>query len=161
MDKTTQKNIEKFHEFLKRSHQFDKALAKLASIERRISLPPCLFVLKGICLLLSSGKRGSELEEAEQALWMPLEMDPEYVPALIELGFLYELVHDKPRRAIPYFKKALAISKWNMSEVVKGLGMTLAETKSPKKARDFINQILKRPFDSNKIAETREYIKKL
>lgn len=125
----------------------DKALFELAKLEQQHDLPPNVLVAKAACIQLGSGTTTYTLDDAEAALKGALEIDEENVEALIEIGYFYNYVLDKPVIAKPYFQKALFLSRKQLSESIKGIAECISET-SPKKALNFIKKASKDTLDS-------------
>jgi tetratricopeptide (TPR) repeat protein len=62
----------------------------------------------------------ASVDEAERSLRQALEQDSEYVPSLLELGWLYHALRDDSRSALMFFQKALAISEAAANEALNG-----------------------------------------
>lgn len=90
---------------LSSSQRFDEALKFLGKLEKERELTPYELVTKGRCIQLASEGEGWELEEAANVFKQALEIEPEYVPALIELGFFYFAVEGNASKALPLFEE--------------------------------------------------------
>lgn len=75
------------------------------------SLSPADFVLQGRLIQLSDGGEGKTPNEAIEAFESALKLDPEYISALIELGWLYYSVLGDPRKGREYFEAAIAVTR--------------------------------------------------
>ena len=137
----------------------DKALLELEKLEQQLDLPPNILVAKAACIQLGSEKTTYTLDDVEAALKKALEIDADNVEALIEIGYFYNYVLDKPAIAKPYFQKALSFSRKQLSDSIKGIAECISET-SPKKALDFIKKASKDTLDSRIIKNTVTEIKK-
>lgn len=107
---------------------FDGCLQAFEKLEASRALSPAELVQKARCIQLSTGELAS-VDDAEESLRRALELDPEYLPALLELGWFHHTVRDDPRSALGFFEKALAISKAAGDEALKGLSECRNELK--------------------------------
>lgn len=102
------------------SGQYEAAVKFLSEREEGGALSSSELVLKGQCLQLSPKGGAKELEAAESSFNAALSTDPEYVPALLELGWFYYAVEDDAKRALPFFDRAIAVSLEQLKEAIKG-----------------------------------------
>ena len=117
------------HERLRRlfdAGRYDDCLREFAKIERERFLFPNELVQKGRCVLLGSGEVQPP-ERAEHAYLRALELDAEYAPALLELGWYYYATQDDAATALGYFEKAAAVSEDALKEAGEGRDKCLAE----------------------------------
>jgi|tagenome__1003787_1003787.scaffolds.fasta_scaffold20447763_1 tetratricopeptide (TPR) repeat protein len=99
----------------------------LDMISTRGDLSPNDLVFKGRCIQLSSGGSGREIEDAAAAFCEALALDQNYIPALIELGWLYLSVFDDPERAKQYFDRAIDVVTQNALEAFRGAAQCAEE----------------------------------
>lgn len=104
-------------------------------------LGPSELVAKGRAILLGPEENPFSLEDAEQAFSLALDLDPTYLPALLELAWYYYAVQDDPRRASPLFVQALESSRRQLTGAAQGQAGCLAEVKSAEEAADFLRGI--------------------
>ena len=100
-------------------HRFDGVSDLLDSEEELRALTPRELVIRGRVIQLGNGERHS-LPEAEAAFLQALDMDPEYVPALLELGWYYHAVQDDASQGLAYFERALTEARELIIEAEKG-----------------------------------------
>ena len=108
------------------AHRFDECLEEFARVERQRLLLPNELVQKGRCVQLSDSEEGS-LQDAEEAFRRALDLDSDYVPALLELGWYYYAVEDDAPTALGFFKRALAVIKEYLKEARQGQEECLSE----------------------------------
>ncbi len=95
---------------LLREGRFDEVLERIARLEGRRTLSPGELVLRGRCLQLSATSISpSRLKEAEVAFRAALDVDGEYIPALLELAWFCYAVEDDSKKALPLFEKAICL----------------------------------------------------
>lgn len=111
---------------------------------------PRVLVLKYLCLATSK-VTDSELEDLENILKQALELDENYLPALIELAYFRMNVLDKPNEAISLFERATEIAKYNITEITLGHAQCIAELESSKSAIDFISEQKKELINLEKL----------
>jgi tetratricopeptide (TPR) repeat protein len=128
---------------LLKSGEFDKVLEVLSGIEKDRPLAPRQLVLRGRCIQLASGADVPDLKEAEQSFQRALELDDEYVPALLELAWFYHAVEDDAAKALPFFERAYELSRQDLTEAVAGKVDCLDETESQEAASAFLNQAIR------------------
>jgi|SRR5215218_2798414 len=105
-------------------------LAEEAEQNGIVSAP--LLVWKSRSFLLSDHSQ-FDLGDVEGWLLQALNLDPDYLPALLELGFFYLRVMDDVKRAWPLFERAHRVCTENATEIVIGLSECIAEMDSPTK----------------------------
>jgi tetratricopeptide (TPR) repeat protein len=93
--------------------------------------------LKSRCAQIAEDGPSFELAEIKAMLEKALELDDEYVPALIDLGYFYLRVEDNARSAIPLFQRALGIVKDSAAEIIVGLAECISDTESEEAAKSF------------------------
>jgi hypothetical protein len=104
-------------------------LRQLLLIETSRPLAPHELVMKGRYIQLSS-EGPQTLGDAERAFLTALELDPDYVPAILELAWFYYSVLDQPSRALPFFENAYRMSLNHLREALKGRAESRAELDS-------------------------------
>lgn len=114
-----------------------KELDRLYEIEKSRPLDVSELVAKGRCLQVSDGDEQT-LREAEQTLLQAVRLDPEYVPAMLELGWYYLNVSDNPARAEPWFKKSRELLRDLMTDAVVGEARCAGELRSKSAAIDVL-----------------------
>ena len=139
------------------SHQkYDQALDFLSRTESERDLTTAELVAKGRCLQLASDLAGGSLADARDAFLKALEVDPEYVPALIELAFFYYAVEDDAEKALPLFDRAIEISRAQMTDAVVGKSDCLEELQSKAVAAAFVRDLVHQPLLVEKLAEAKK-----
>lgn len=113
-------------ESLAQAGDHDGVLEALVQLESGRSLDPRELVLKGRCIQLGSGQL-FDLNDAEMCFLDALDLDPEYVPALLELGWYYFAVQDDAARALPFFEKGVALAREGLQEAENGVAQCLEE----------------------------------
>ena len=94
-----------------------------------------------------------DLNEAQISLEQALNVDDEYVPALMDLGYFHLNVMDDAEAALPPFRKAFSISADNITEAVIGLAQCISETDSPNAALAFLQENSSLAIDKAKVEE--------
>jgi tetratricopeptide (TPR) repeat protein len=89
-------------------------------IDKQAELGASDLVLKGRLIQLSTGGEGREVDDAAAAFHRALLLDPEYVPALLELGWMYFSVFDDPKQAKEHFDRAISIVRRQAIEALRG-----------------------------------------
>jgi tetratricopeptide (TPR) repeat protein len=140
--------------------QFDEALNEIAILEKKHGLPLDVLIIKGMCIQLGSEKSPYRLDDAESAFKKALEIDPDNLEALIEIGHYYRAIDDRDDIAKTYFEKAFSIARTRISEAIQGIALCISET-NPSEALSFIEQAMKDSFDLEKIDWTVWNIKML
>jgi tetratricopeptide (TPR) repeat protein len=107
----------------------DLGLEQLLLIEMSRPLTPHELVMKGRYIQLRS-EGPQTLDDAERAFLMALELDPDYVPAILELAWFYHSVLGQPSRALPFFENAYRLSLNHLREALKGRAESRAELDS-------------------------------
>src|SRR5437016_1306655 len=121
--------------------KFDEAIGVLLREEEARALSPSELVQKGIWIQLGSETMAHTLDEAERSFQTALEIDENYVPALIELAFFKYSVQDNATAALPFFERAIEESLSQLREAVEGKAKCLAEITSTDAAQSFIREI--------------------
>lgn len=134
-------------EELWRDEKFDEAVEELLRIGRARELTPLELVLKGRFIQLGSEAVAGTLADAEQAYREALEIDENYVPALIELAWFYYAVLDETAKALPFFERAIEVTRAQLSEAVEGKVKCLEELQSSNAARTFLSQVSRDALD--------------
>lgn len=137
---------------LYRSENYDDALQVIDDAEQRAAISPALLVWKSRCLQLTNNPEG-KLADARASLQQALDVDDEYLPALIDLAYFHLNVMDDAEAASPLFRKALSISTDNVTETVIGLAHCISETDSPNAALAFLQRNATLMVDSSKLEE--------
>ena len=99
---------------------FDERLRVLGEVEQVRDLTPRELVLKARCVQLGGGA-SNELLDAKQALMRALDLDPDYLPALVDLGYFHSVVLDEEAQAQPYFERAIELAAKYQHEAMEGL----------------------------------------
>ena len=99
-----------------------EALLLIRQVEQEGPLCPAVLVLKGCCIQLDDEKTPYELSDAEAAFKRAIEMDEDYVPAIIELAWFYLNVLDDAKRAVELFEKAVNSQKQLLTDQLKKSG---------------------------------------
>ena len=136
---------------LYRAEKYDDALQTIAASELS-SRTPALLVWKSRCLQMTNNPK-DDLNEAQLSLEQALDVDDEYVPALIDLGYFHLNVMDDAEAALPLLRKAFSISADNITEAVMGLAQCISETDSPRAALTFLQDNSTFTIDAAKLEE--------
>jgi tetratricopeptide (TPR) repeat protein len=126
---------------LVRSGHFDEAALYLSKLEKDRGLTPAELVLKGQLIQLGSVDNTFSLENAEAAFRSALSLDPEYVPALLELGWFLHSAEDNSAQALPLFDRALDLCKKQLKGAVEGRKECVEELESADVAEQFVKQL--------------------
>jgi lipopolysaccharide biosynthesis regulator YciM len=135
---------------LYRAERYDDALRAIETAEQSSSISPALLVWKSRCLQLTDNPKG-ELNEAQSSLERAINVDDEYLPALIDLGYFQLNVMDDAEAAVPLLRQALSISVDNITEVILGLAQCISETNSPNAALAFLQENSSLTIDAAKL----------
>ncbi len=117
------------HEKLRRlvdEQRFDECLREFQRLRKARPLHLNELVQMGRCILLSSGEPGLP-EDAEGAYRQALDIDSEYVPALLELAWYLYACEDDASAALKVFDRARALAEENLKEAEKGREECLEE----------------------------------
>jgi self-protective colicin-like immunity protein len=120
--------------------KYEEAVRLAEEFEKKGTVSPALLLWKSRSLLLSDDLQQYKLDDVERWLQHALTLDPDYLPALTELGFFYLHVMDDVRKAWPLFERAREVCTEDATDTVIGLGECIAELDSPKAALNFLNQ---------------------
>lgn len=121
--------------------RFSEALNLLRGAESRRELTPVELVQKGRCNQLAPDEGEWDLKDSEEAFKKALLIEPDYLPALIELGFFYYAVEDDSARALPLFERAVEISRLQLTEAAMGMAGCLEELQSQNEASAFLGDL--------------------
>jgi lipopolysaccharide biosynthesis regulator YciM len=126
---------------LYRAEKYEEVLEILSSSDVENLKYPFLLVWKSRCLLLINENVPSDsLEQAELCLKEALEIDEDYLPAIVDLAYLKLNVYDSPNEAIHLFKKASEMTKDLVTEVVLGHAQCVAELNGTQQAISFLKE---------------------
>ena len=103
------------------AHDFDGVVRLLEEIKLRRPLDLPELLLLGRAIQLGSAETLT-LEQAEASYAEILERDGDYVPGLLDMGWFLFAVQDDASRALPYFDRALELSKRHLEEAEDGKG---------------------------------------
>lgn len=117
------------------------ALDRLLDIERERKLWPHELVEKARLIQIAPPRDALGLKDAEEAYRQALEIDDEYVPALVELAYYYWAVEDNAQAARPYFERAVSLCRSQLSEAASGVAGCLEELDSEEEARRYLRRI--------------------
>jgi|SRR5215217_397999 len=136
--------------------KYEEAVRLAVEFEKKGIVSPALLLWKSRSLLLSDAPE-YELEDVEKWLQQALDLDSDYLPALLELGFFYLRTMDDVKKAWPLFQRARDVCTEDATDTVVGLTECIAELDSPKAALSFLNEpnLL---LDESKLKTTRAQI---
>jgi hypothetical protein len=120
------------------AEQFDLAVDAFNNIEQERPLCADELVLKAKCLQLHPSVDARLLNAAEESLLAATKLDPQYVPALVELGWYYLNVQDDARKAAERFDSALRIASAAAVEALVGLSKCVEEIEGEAAAREVL-----------------------
>ncbi|MFN7963489.1 MAG: hypothetical protein U0002_19670 [Thermoanaerobaculia bacterium] len=142
------------------SSQYDAAVLRLSELESERGLSDTEQVAKGRAVLLSSEKLPLGLADAEQAFLTALDLNPNSIDSLLELGWYYYAYQDNPSRGRPYFEAACRALRSLLTEAARGVAGCLSELESSNAARAFLqvlnqNVLVKEelPLDQQELLE--------
>jgi tetratricopeptide (TPR) repeat protein len=141
------------------AERYDEALALTERMERGGLLYPEVFVWKGRCLLLGDGRDLADISDIERVYRQALDIDDEYAPALLELGWFYLNVTDDAARARPLFDKAFSLLRDALTEAVEGVARCLSETDTRAAAALYLALVKHNLLDSGRIRNLKDEIK--
>jgi tetratricopeptide (TPR) repeat protein len=121
------------------ARQYDDAFSLAEQAEKSGTASPALLVWKSRSFQMSEHPT-AHIDEVETWLQQALEIDDEYLPALIELAYFYLNVADRTNEALPLFKKAHAVIIEAATETIIGLGECISEIDSPAAALKFLEE---------------------
>lgn len=121
-----------------KNERFDIAIDLLATLEASRDLHPSELVLRARCMQLHPIPDAKWLKLAEESLIKAIDLDTEYVPALIELGWLCLNVLLDVDRASALFENARKLSSGAIAEAVIGLARCAEEKISSAAALDVL-----------------------
>ena len=137
------------------SKRYSEALRAIEE-ERSSTTQPYLLVWKAICIQLEDSEETQyDLSDVEAALQKALEIDEEYVEALLELGWFYYNVLDDARRAQPFFERLLKKCRDLTTEGLIGAARCIAERDSADDAIKFLDDTSQSLIDLEKLDEAR------
>lgn len=139
------------------AEKFDDVLALLSDIETQRSLTLRELVIKGRCIQLTSDLESWQLTDAVSAFEKALEIEPDYVPALIELGFFYYAIEDNASRALPLFEAAVRIVRAQLTEAAVGKSGCLEELEGEEAAATFLNALHRRALLEEELDEEKRH----
>lgn len=136
--------------------KYEEAVRLAEEAEKKGVVSPALLLWKSRSLLLSDLTE-YELDTVEKWLQQALDLDSDYLPALLELGFFYLRTMDDVKKAWPLFERARDVCTDDATDTVIGLTECIAELDSPKAALNFLNEqnLL---LDESKLKTTRAQI---
>lgn len=134
-------------ERLRAEEKFDEAVEELLRIGRERALTPPELVLKGMLIQMGSEAVPCTLADVEEAYREALAIDENYVPALIELGWVHYAVLDETAKALPLFESAIEVARAQFLEAIEGKMKCLAELQSPEAARSFLREMSRGAID--------------
>ena len=151
-------DIQVLHNLLD-EEQSDKALDKIDEIEKNTGTFPYLLVMKGVCIQLADpDKNDYELDDAKRAFETALEIEGDYISALIELGWFTSVIEGNANEAKKFFEQALSLAKSQLTEAVQSLAKCVDELEGKKNAIQLIDDVISSPMEMEKIAELKKYI---
>lgn len=109
------------------ARDFDGAIDQLELIAGGRALTTHETVRKGRWILLSNGRPGRQPPDAKALFEAALRSEPDFMPALIEMGWYCYTIDDDAAAARPYFERALPILKRQAQEVAEGWANCVAE----------------------------------
>ena len=119
--------------------KYEQAVRLAEEAEKKGIVNPALLLWKSRSLLLSDLTE-YELDTPGRWLRQALGLDPDYLPALLELGFFYLRTMDDVKKAWPLFQRARDVCTEDATDTVVGLTECIAELDSPKAALSFLNE---------------------
>lgn len=152
--KTSLENVKRKY----KEGKYREALSILERIEQEGLLHPDVFVWKGRCLQLDDGEASSQLSDVENAFKQALNIDSDFIPAILELAWFYLNVLDDANRAIEHFDKAIHLCRDTLAEAVIGKAKCLYETETKDAVLNYIAEITNTPLDLGELHKLRKEI---
>ncbi len=138
--------------------QYQETLRLIESAEREGVLHPEILVWKGRCLQLLNNETHYQLTDIENTFKQALEIDAEFIPAIVELAWFHLNVLDNAELATTLFEKAITLYRQAITEAAVGMAKCLIESKSEEAARNYLKEISYSCLD---IDEIRTNLKKI
>lgn len=126
---------------LMEQQKFSELLNLLRRVEMHRDLTPVELVERGRCVQLAPDEGEWSLKEAEEAFKKALQIDPDYISALTEIGFFYYAIEDNSAQALPFFQRAVEISRLQLTEAAMGMAGCLEELQSQDAAGGFLSDL--------------------
>lgn len=142
-----------------RDERYNEALRHLEELEKQPLLYPKVYVLKGICVFLTDSEDNYDYEDVTRLYKEALQIDSEYVNALLELGHHYFSAENQSRLAVPLFEKAIKILTDQFTDAIVGLAKCIEDLESSNEAIHCINNMMEKFKDNNKISDLIEELK--
>lgn len=137
--------------------EYKEALALVEKAEREGLLHPELLVWKGRCLQLVDDTP-YQLSDIENIFNQALDIDSEFTPAMLELGWFYFNVLDDATQAVELFERAITILRRQLTDAVIGKIKCLLETKKRDEVLKYLSSVTQQPLDLSKIQKIRDEI---
>ncbi|MEN6372288.1 MAG: hypothetical protein ABFD64_09785 [Armatimonadota bacterium] len=129
-------------------NKYDEILNLISLLEKSEHLPPSILVWKGVSIQLSSGKTAVNLNDAELAFRMAVDIDSRCVEAILELAWFLYAVRDDAIEAVALFEQALAISRQQAADSVIGVIQCLLEMEGRQHALRYLKESLNPIYSS-------------
>lgn len=116
-------------------HTQDKVAQVYADINKLLAkYPHCVQLLVYKSQAIQGLSEGSEalLENAKDALRAAIKLDPDYIPALIEMGWFVFAHEDNAKRANKYFLRALKLANNHQNDCLRWIGDCMKELRLKK-----------------------------
>ena len=134
------------------TEKYEEAFEILNSEDSRNIENPSFLVWKSRCLLLLNDNVPSDsLRQAELYLEKALDIDADYLSALIDLAYFHLYVLDNSKKGKKLFEKAIQLSKEKYVESLVGLVECEAELVSNKSALELLSKHETKKFESSAI----------
>lgn len=143
---------------LYRAERYEDAFVLLEVIEKQGFLHPEVLAWKGRCLQLMDESIKDPLSEVKKLYDRAMEIDNEYIPVIIELGYFHLRVLDQADVAVKLFERASSLQKGLLTQTVVGMAECLAELKSKQVALDYLTEASKNILDIEEIHKVRDEI---
>src|SRR6266853_3459141 len=130
-----------------REGKYQEALSLMEKAEQEGLLHPEVLVLKGCCIQLDDKETPYNLSDAEHAFEQALEIDKDFIPAIIEMAWFYLNILDDAVRAAPLFERAVRLNQIMLTEAVIGMAKCLSETKTKDAAKKYLEASINSSLD--------------
>lgn len=94
-----------------------------------------------------------DLEDAEHAFRIAVDIDGRCVEAMLELAWFLYAVRDDPVEAVALFEQALAISRQQAADSVMGVTQCLLETEGKQHALRYLEESLNPGYSSEDVSK--------
>jgi tetratricopeptide (TPR) repeat protein len=137
--------------------QYREAVFLIEKIQERGFTCPEILLWKGRSLQLLDEPSHS-LSDIEDTFRQALDIDPDFVPAIVELAWFYLNVYDDADQAAKFFEMATSIQKELLTETVRGMTKALSEHQNKERALRYLSTISEQILGNQEIEDIKKEI---